>query len=173
MLVSANGDLSAHRATYTGSQNDEFILEQVSGNVESNMVALKASNGLYASTTGESDSLTAESSSIGLNETFQWYELPNDDVALRSVSSGHLVQTVSSSLDPDGDNANTSATNYAFVDGTAPSDPPPDPEPEPEPDPGPYFGTPMAIPGVIEAKDFDYGGEGFSMPARPSRCCSA
>jgi len=162
MFVSGNGDLNANLSTYTGSQNDEFILERVSGSVESNVVALKASNGLYVSTTSESDTLTAASSSITDAEKFFWYELVNGDVALRAIGGGHLVQTTSGSLKPDGDNANTAPVDYAFVDGTAPSDPPPDPVDPPDPDPGPYFGTPMAIPGVIELKNFDYGGEGVA-----------
>ena len=161
-FVSENGDLTANLSTYTGSQNDKFTIETVASSVEANMVALKGPSGLYASTTGESDALTAQSSSVGLNETFQLYDLPNGDTALRSVASGHLVQTTTSSLIPSGDNANTSATNYALVDGSTPTGPPADPVDPPAPDPGPFFGTPMAIPGLIELKNYDHGGEGVA-----------
>ena len=162
----ATGDLRADLATYTGSQDDEFIVEQVSSSIESGFVAFKASNGLYVSTTGEADSLTPDSSSVGNTEKFQWYELPNAEVVLRSIGSGHLINSKTKRgklvILPDADNASDTTTNYAFVDGTSPSDPPPAPGEPPEPDPGPYYGTPLDIPGVIEAEDFDYGGEGVA-----------
>lgn len=161
-FVSENGDLSANLSTYTGGQNDNFVIEPVSSSVEYNMVALKGPSGLYASTTGESDNLTAQSSSVGNNEKFQLFDLTNGDIALRSVASGHLVQSPSSSLVPDADDGGSSAANYALVDGGSPSDPPPDPPDPPTPDPGPYFGTPMDIPGTIELKNFDHGGEGVA-----------
>ncbi|MFZ9023684.1 MAG: carbohydrate-binding protein [Anaerohalosphaeraceae bacterium] len=167
MFVSANGDLRADLATYTGSQNDEFILGRENSTVESCMVSLRASNGNYVSTTGETDALTADAGSVGLDETFQWLELPNNEVVLRSITSGHLVQAATKGRNaglilPDGHGAADVKTNYKFVDGSTPTGPPPPPGDDPDPDPGPFYGTPMAIPGVIEAEDFDYGGEGVA-----------
>ena len=166
-FVSENGDLKATLDNYTGSQSDKFIVESVSTSVESNMVALKADNGLYVSTANESDSLTAESGSIGLNETFQWYELPNAEVVLRSVNTGHLIRSKPGGrwkgiIAADADNSGTLETNYKFVDGGTPTGPPPPPDNGGGNDPGPFYGSPMAIPGVVEAEDFDYGGEGVA-----------
>ena len=158
----ATGDLRADLANYTGSQDDEFIV----GNAGTNLVSFRASNGQYVSTTGEADPLTPNSSSVGDTERFHWYELPNAEVVLRSIGSGHLLNSKNKQgklvILPDADNASDVVTNYAFVDGTSPSGPPPAPGDPPEPDPGPYYGTPMGIPGVIEAEDFDYGGEGVA-----------
>jgi hypothetical protein len=166
-FVTESGDIKATADNYTGTQSDKFIIESVATSVESNMVAVKADNGLYVSTSSEADSLTAESGSISLNETFQWYELPNEEVVLRSVNTGHLIRSKLGGrwkgvMHADADNASTTETNYKFVDGSTPTGPPPPPGEDPGPDPGPFYGTPMAIPGVIEAEDFDYGGEGVA-----------
>jgi hypothetical protein len=166
-FVTESGDIKATADNYTGSQADKFIVESVSTSVESNMVALKADNGKYVSTTSEADSLTAESSSVGLNETFQWYELPNGEVVLRNVNTGHLIRSklggrYKGKMYADGDNSGTTETNYKPVDGSAPSGPPAPPGSGGGNDPGPFYGTPMDIPGVVEAEDFDYGGEGVA-----------
>jgi hypothetical protein len=166
-FLTESGDIKATADNYTGTQSDKFIIENVATSVESNMVAVKADNGLYVSTSGETDSLTAESSSVGLNETFQYLELPNEEVVLRSVSTGHLIRSKLGGrwkgvIHADGDNAGIAETNYKPVDGSTPTGPPPPPDEDPPPPPGPFYGTPMAIPGVVEAEDFDYGGEGVA-----------
>jgi hypothetical protein len=168
-FVSARGDLSANLDTYTGDQDDKFILEHTGPG----LVSFKAPNGLYVSTACETDALTAVSADAGLQAQFQWFELPNGDVALRAYGGGgHLINSRILTIQdkerlvvlPDANNAGELATHYAFVDGDAPSEAlsaaPVVVEQEPEP--GPYSGTPHAIPGVIEAIDFDHGGEGVA-----------
>jgi hypothetical protein len=130
---------------------------------------LKAANGDYVSTTGEGDTLTADASSVGTTEIFEFYRLSNGDITLRAYGGGgHLPATASKGKNsgkflPNADDQLDPASNFALVDGTAPSGPPPPPEDPTEPNPpGPYYGTPQAIPGVIVAGDFDYGGEGVA-----------
>ncbi len=149
-----NGDLIADLPTYTGNQNDQFIVEDA-GN---NMISLKADNGLYVSTVSETDSLTASSATVGVTEKFHWYELLNGEVALRSVGGGgHLIRSaVNGALLPDADDGLDTASNYAFVDGSTPAGPPPPPGSTP------YYVTPMAVPGTVEAEDYDNGGEGVA-----------
>ena len=148
--INGNNDLIADLETYTGSQDDLFIIEDAGDN----RISLKAANGLYVSTSSQNDSLTANSASAGVNEMFYWYELANGDVALRAFGGGgHLIRSAGSGLLlPNADHGWDPASNYAFVDGSAPSGPPTDP--------APFNGTPMAVPGTIEVEDFNYGGEG-------------
>jgi hypothetical protein len=55
-------------------------------------VSLKASNGFYVSTTGESDTLTANEVTVGLTEMFEFLRLSNGDVGLRAFGGGgHLI----------------------------------------------------------------------------------
>ena len=171
-FVSANGDLRADLATYTGDQDDAFVIEHTGPG----LVSFKASNGLYVSAACESDALTPVSATAGPQEQFQWLELPNGEVVLRAHGGGgHLIRSrVRQGANPDeedkllmlpdADNAGEIATHYAFVNGDAPSDPPPAPAPvsETKPEPGPFHGKPHAIPGIIEAVDFDHGGEGVA-----------
>ncbi len=165
-FVSANGNLKADLPNYTGNQNDKFIIEHTG----SGLVSFKASNGLYVSTTCESDALTPVSSTVGINEQFQWLELPNGNVVLRAYGGGgHLINSKILEEDklvimPDANNANDLATNYSFVDGTAPTGPPSAPPAivVEKSSPGPYNGKPHTIPGVIPAIDFDHGGESIA-----------
>ncbi|HSR87861.1 MAG TPA: putative Ig domain-containing protein, partial [Pontiella sp.] len=155
--INGSDDLVADLATYTGSQGDLFIVEHA-GN---NMISLKADNGLYVSTTAETDSLSAISATAGATEMFYWYELANGEVALRSFGGGgHLIRSaVSGAILPDADNGLDTASHYVFVDGSTPTGPPPPPA---EPPTTPYYGTPMTVPGTIEAEDYDIGGEGIA-----------
>jgi hypothetical protein len=148
--VGADGDLVADLATFTGSQDDLFIVED-QGN---RMISLKADNGLYVSTSAPADSLTASKAAAGVQEMFIWMELPNGEVALRSFGGGgHLIRSsAGGELFPDADDGLDTAANYVFVDGSIPTGPPPYPVA--------YYGAPAPIPGIIEAEDFDNGGEG-------------
>ena len=162
-FVSANGNLRANLSTFTGNQNDKFIIEHTGPG----LVSFKAPNGLYVSTSCETDALTPVSNTVGIHEQFQWLELPNGNVVLRAYGGGgHLIN--SKTLDenklvilPDANNANDLATNYSFVDGTVPTGPPAAPPAivVEKPAPGPYNGITHNIPGVIMAIDFDHGGE--------------
>jgi hypothetical protein len=150
--VDASSDLIADLPTYTGSQGDQFIVEDAGDN----MISLKADNGLYVSAGSQSDSLTANKATAGVNEKFIWYELPNGEVALRAFGGGgHLIRAAASGvIFPNADDALDIASNYVFVDGSIPAGPPPPKLP--------YYGAPMSLPGTIEAEDFDTGGEGVS-----------
>ena len=150
--INGSNDLIADLATYTGSQSDLFIIEDQGDN----RISLKADNGFYVSTSGGSDSLTANQSTVGVREMFIWLELPNGEVALRSFGGGgHLIRSAGNgAMLPNADNGLVAASNYVFVDGSTPTGPPPYPIA--------YYGTPMVIPGIIEAEDFDTGGEGVS-----------
>jgi hypothetical protein len=92
MFLSAsptNGtNLKADLVSYTGTQHDQFTLEHVN----ERFVSLKASNGFYVSTTGESDTLTANEVTVGLTEMFEFLRLSNGDVGLRAFGGGgHLI----------------------------------------------------------------------------------
>jgi hypothetical protein len=165
-FVSANGDLRADLTTYTGDQDDKFIIEHTGPG----LVSFKASNGLYVSAACESDALTPVSATVGIDEQFQWIELPDGDVVLRAWGGGgHLLNSKMLEEDklvilPDANNAGDLSTHYVFVDGMAPAGPPAAPEAAAveQPAAGPYYGKPHAIPGIIEAIDFDHGGEGVA-----------
>jgi hypothetical protein len=148
--IDAGGDLVADLANFTGSQGDLFIVEDQGDN----MISLKATNGLYVSTSSVTDSLTANKTSAGVQEMFIWLELPNGEVALRSFGGGgHLIRsTAGGTIVPNADDGLDTASNYVFIDGSVPTGPPPYPVA--------YYGAPAAIPGIIEAEDYDYGGEG-------------
>ena len=164
-FLSANGDLKANLATYTGSQNDAFII----GNAGPRLVSLKAANNLYVSTTGESDTLTADAAAVGTTEKFEFIRKSNGDMTLRAYGGGgHLPAPVSKGRNagtflPNADDQLDPNSSFALVDGSAPTGPPPPPDdPNGPPPPGPYYGTPQAIPGTIVAADFDFGGEGVA-----------
>ena len=164
-FVSANGDLKADLATYTGSQNDAFTIELTGPR----LVSLRAANGLYVSTTGESDTLTADASSVGTTEQFEFIRKSDGDITLRAYGGGgHLPAAAAKGKNsgkflPDADDQLDPNSSFALVDGTAPTGPPPPPEdPNGPPPPGPYYGTPQAIPGIIVGGDFDFGGEGVA-----------
>ena len=166
MFVRAGGDLRADLPTYTGDQGDTFIIEHTGPG----LVSFKAPNGLYVSAVCETDALTPVSAAVGIHEQFQWLERANGDVVLRAHGGdGHLIRSRTLIEDrlvilPDADNAGDLETNFVFVDGSRPSDPPPPPPVvvDERPPPGPYLGRPHAIPGIIEAIDFDHGGEGVA-----------
>lgn len=145
--------LKADMANYTATQNDAFILEKTGPR----HVSLKAANGKYVRTTGATDTLTAQQTSISKTEKYEWLRLANGDIVLRSYGGGgHLVNINAANgyLYPNEDNANESGTNFVTVN--TPGAPPP-------PLAGnPYFGTPQAIPGVVQAENFDLGGEGIA-----------
>lgn len=165
------GDLTAKLDSYTGDQDDKFFVDRVEGG--SDLVAFKASNGYYVSSATNADALTPVSPTVGPDEMFHWIEGPNGDVILRAVGGGgHLVRSIhrkvaeleQDRLVADLDNSGRLETNYVILDGSAAQKAPDEPAATVETlsGPGPYHGEPMAIPGVIEAVDFDHGGEGVA-----------
>lgn len=165
------GDLIANLDAYTGDQDDRFILERVEGGID--LVAFKASNGFYVSAACNTDALTPVSPTIGLDETFHWIERTNGDVVLRSVGGGgHLVRSIfrevadleQHRLVANADDASSIETNYVILNGSMPQAAPESPAAivEPLPAAGPFYGKPLAIPGIIDAVDFDHGGEGVA-----------
>jgi hypothetical protein len=149
--INGSGDLIADLPTYTGSQGDLFTVEDA-GN---GMISLKADNGLYVHTVSETDSLTANWGLAGSTEKFTWMELLNGDVVLRSFGGGHLIRSAANgTILPDTDDSRDTASHYVFVEGSVPTGPPSPVTP--------YYGTPMAVPGTVEAEDYDHGGEGHA-----------
>jgi hypothetical protein len=151
----ANGnDLVPEADYYTAAGSDAFIIEHTGPR----RVSLKAANGNYAKTTGETDSLTASSATAGKNTQFEWIRLINGDVALRACGGGgHLVKAIGSELLPNADSPYATKTNFITVDT---------PGGEPEAVIGdPYNGSPVAIgagTSIIEAEEFDFGGQGVA-----------
>ena len=89
------------------------------------MISLKASNGKYVSTASQTDSLTANSPTAGVRETFHWVELVTGQVVLRAHGGGgHLVRSANNLLLPNADNGLEDTTHFTFVDGLLPSGPP-------------------------------------------------
>lgn len=165
------GDLTANLDTYTGDQEDTFIVERIDDGLD--LVAFKASNGLYVSAATHTDALTPVSQTVGPDEMFHWIERPNGDVVLRAVGGGgHLVRSIhrkvadleQDRLVADADHAGRLETNYVMLDGSSAQAAPDAPVTilDPLPGPGPFHGEPMVIPGVIEAVDFDHGGQGIA-----------
>ena len=149
----ANGnDVVSEVEDYTGAGSDAFIIEHTGPR----LVSLKADNGLYVKTTGESDSLTANAAAAGNTEKFEWIRLINGDVALRAYGGGgHMVRTSSGLLYPNVDQTYATATNFTTV--STPGGPPAALTGDP------YHGSPLAVGSgttIIEAEDFDLGGEG-------------
>ena len=166
---------------YDGIGNDEFTIIDAG---DDGSVAIKASNGNYLTVSDYGEVLLATASKIGINQKFQWFELPTGDVALRPWSgSAHLIGTMSAT---DGENygltgvvgagvKRNGANSYRIVTSfTDTVEPLPD---LPEIPPGPFFGAPMPVPtngdaehpfdslapnGRIWAADYDYGGEGVA-----------
>jgi hypothetical protein len=61
------------------------------------------------------------------------------------------------------DAAGNNSAYSSIVDATTQADPTPTPTPTPEPTgQTPYSGTPYPIPGIIEAENFDHGGQGVA-----------
>ena len=166
---------------YDGIGNDEFTVIDAG---DDGSVAIKAANGNYLTVSDYGEVLLATASKIGINQKFQWFELPTGDVALRPWSgSAHLIGTLSVT---DGENygltgvigagvERNGANSYRIVSSfTDFVEPLPD---LPEIPPGPFFGSPMPVPtdgdsahpfdslapnGRIWASDYDYGGEGVA-----------
>ena len=149
----ANGnDVVAEAEDYTAAGTNAFIIEHAGPR----LVSFQADNGNYIKTTGESDSLTANSSTAGNTEKYEWIRLPNDDVVLRAYGGGgHLVNNNGSNLLPNVDKTFSTGTNFTTVN--TPGGPPAALTGDP------YHGSPLAIGSgttVIQAEDFDLGGEG-------------
>lgn len=166
---------------YDGVGNDEFVIIDAG---DDGSVALRAANGKYLSVSDFGEVLVATANKIGIDQKFQWLELPTGDVALRPWSgSAHLVGTLAAS---EGENygltgvvgagvRRNGANTYRIASAyTSSMDPLP---PLPEIPPGPFFGSPMPIPtngsgdhpfdslapnGRLWAADYDYGGEGVA-----------
>jgi hypothetical protein len=166
---------------YDGVGADKFIVVDAG---DDGHIALLATNGRYLSVSEEGEPLKATARKIGVNQKFQWLQLPTGDIALRPWSgSAHLVGTMASS---DGETfgltgvvgagikrngANTYRVVTSYTDSV-------EPLPElPSIPPGPFFGSPMPVPtngdgdhpfdslapsGRLWASDYDYGGEGIS-----------
>ena len=163
-FVSGKNNLRADKSTYTGKQNDKFIIEHTGPG----LVSFKTSNGCYINSSRKKNELMLNSRTVGINEQFQLFELPNGDMVLRACGNGHLVNSKilngKSMLVSDANNANNPATNYSFVDGISPTNPPPTSLKivVKKNDPGPFNGKAHAIPGTIEAINFDHGGENIA-----------
>jgi hypothetical protein len=162
MYVSADpansDDLVADLANYTTTQNDAFIIEHTGPR----LVSFKAANGLYVRTTDATDALTANQVSVGKKDKFEWLRLASGDVVLRAYGGGgHLIKTNSASglIFPIANNANNAKTNYITVD--TPGGPPPPVTGDP------YHGSPLTLPGIVQAEDFDLGGEGVAYHDNP------
>lgn len=155
--------IKADRARFTGKRSEQFVVETVAPGV----VSLKASNGSYLSVARETEPLRANAKEVGDTEKFLWMELPNGDVALRSCATGRLLSTAGSSgraterVWANALNGTTATSHFVLVSGPGPHAAPPAPVSRATPAPGPYYGTPAPLPGVIQAEDFDYGGEGI------------
>ncbi len=128
--ITGNGDLVADLTNYTGRQGDKFTIER-SG---MNLISLKATNGLYVSTASTTDSLTANRTTAGVREKFEWIELASGAVVLRAFGGGgHLLRSTNNVILPNADNGLATSTHYTFVDGTTPAGPPPLPTALPSP----------------------------------------
>ena len=166
---------------YDGVGDDEFVVIDA-GNDGS--VALRASNGKYLTVIDYGQVLVATGNKIGIDQKFQWLELPTGDIALRPWSgSAHLIGTlpvtegesygltgpVGAGVERNG--ANTYRVVTSYTSSVEPL------EEEAEIPPGPFFGSPMPVPtngngdhpfdslspnGRIWASDYDYGGEGVA-----------
>ncbi len=147
------GDLKADQTAYSGAQHDAFVIEHVG----SRRVRLKTVDGQYVRTVGATDSLSAGLNPASTRDQFEWLSLADGDFALRAYGGGgHLVSvnTATGYLLPNADNAHLAVTAFRTAEtpgapltalvGT------------------PYRAAPAVVPGVLEAEDFDRGGEGVA-----------
>jgi hypothetical protein len=144
------GDARADRHDFTATGEDTFLIERVGDR----RVRLKTSAGQYLRTVGPADSLTASTAAASPRDQFEWLSLTDGDFALRAYGGGgHLVAVTSSTglLYPNVDNVHRAVASFrttAAVGGAL------------APRVGiPYRSTPLALPGVLQAEDFDRGGE--------------
>ena len=77
---------------YDGVGGDEFVVIDAG---DDGSVALRASNGKYLTVSDYGQVLVATGNKIGVDQKFQWLELPTGDLALRPWSgSAHLIGTL-------------------------------------------------------------------------------
>lgn len=171
----------ANDRNYDGVGNDSF---EVIDAGDDGYVALRATNGQYLTVSDYGEPLVATAKKIGVNQKFQWLELPTGDIALRPwAGAAHLVGTMASVDGTDSgltgpvgagvklNGANTYRVVLDYTDTVEPLEEPPAPEP------GPYHGSPMPVPtngggdhaldslaptGRLWASDYDYGGQGVA-----------
>lgn len=126
-----------------------------------NLISLKASNGLYVSSSSQTDFLSAVSSTVGAREKFQWIELANGAVVLRAYGSGgHLLRSANGTILPDADDGLAASSHFILVDGSAPSGPPPLPTSLPSPWQAADIGT-VGVAGTVS-----YGNGLFTLAGR-------
>ena len=147
------GDAKADGIGFTGSGDDTFFIERVGDR----QVRLKTSTGQYLRTVGPTDSLTASALASSPGDRFEWLSLPNGDFALRAIGGGgHLVAVnpATGLLYPSADNMYRAVADFrttAVVGGPL------------SPLVGiPYRTNPVALPGIVQAADFDRGGESLA-----------
>lgn len=149
--ISANGsDAKADRHGFTATDEDTFFIERV----RDRRVRLKTSAGQYLQTMGITDSLTASAVANNPRDQFEWLSLPNGDFALRAMGGGgHLVAVNSATglLYPNADSVYRAVANFRATDTAG--------GPLTPLAGIPYRSTPVALPGVLQAEDFDRGGE--------------
>jgi hypothetical protein len=91
----------------------------------------------------------------------QW---TTDFVDVAGVNYQLLSTSLSQNAGTDGKDLGADFTELnAAMNGTSNPQPPPPPPPPPTPDgPTPFSGTPIALPGTIQAENYDKGGEGIA-----------
>jgi hypothetical protein len=147
------GDLKADLAGYSGAQHDAFIIERVGPR----RVRLKADDGQCVRTSGPTDSLTVGPATGSTAEQFEWFSLSDGDFALRAYGGGGHLVTVNAAtghLHPNADSAHLAVTAFRATDTPG--------APLPPLAGNPYRGAPLPLPGVVEAEDYDRGGEGVA-----------
>ncbi len=144
------GDVKADRAGFTATQDDAFFVERVGDR----RIRLKRADGQYVRTVGPADSLTSVAAAASPKDQFEWLSLADGDFALRAWGGGgHLVAVNASTgyLYPNADSVHRATANFRTTDTVGGGLPPLAGIP--------YRSTPLLLPGVLQAEDFDRGGE--------------
>ncbi len=144
------GDATADRPSFAATGEDSFFIERAGDR----RVRLKTSAGQYLRTVGPADSLTASALASSSRNVFEWLSLPNGDFALRAFGGGgHLVAVnpATGLLYPNVDNVHRAVANFRTTEAVG--------GPLTPLAGIPYRTTPIALPGVLQAEDYDRGGE--------------
>jgi len=147
------GRIKADRVGYSGAQLDSFSIEHAGPR----RVRIRSADGRFVRSSGPADSLSASVLPPGVVEEFEWFSLHDGDFALRAYGGGgHLVSVNPSTglLRPDADNSHMAATAFRATTSAGGL--------KPTLSGIPFRTVPTALPGTLQAEDFDRGGEGVA-----------
>ncbi len=150
-----NGFLTANLSSYSENDSESFEVE----NLVNGHVAIKSNSGKYLTFSGTMNALSFNANSITDNEIWDWIELPNGDIVLKSVNAESYFIAVN------GFGNFTASFNSIIVNNPSCLAVVKEPKTMPLGTRRSYFGNPFVIPSydVLYAAEYDYGGQNISI----------